>query len=117
MISKNLNLIYIICSLIHIFISYEASVNSLNPQILHKYPINSRYSQFSHNNPRNNFQLHAKKKKEIPKTPEFSRIVNVAQIGSKRKVLCKLLAKENERQLLAERYEIQGLSYFAGTVL
>lgn len=48
--------------------------------------------------------------------PEFSRIVNVAQVSLNREVSCRLLAKEAERIRLAQRFGIADLSYFAANV-
>ena len=44
-----------------------------------------------------------KKKKPIPLVPEFSRILNTAQVPSNRPVLCRLLARDKEREGLADR--------------
>jgi hypothetical protein len=76
-------------------------------------------SSFTH--PRNgvirSFALHAlKKKKPVPLTPEFSRIINVAQISPRKTVQCKLLAKESERKSLSERFDVEGINYFAANV-
>ena len=90
-------------------------------------------------------KLFAKKKKSAPVGPEFSRVLNVAQVRwqkkiktvngygwvslifsigqmkscqvpERRPVLCKLLAKEKEREGLAERFDIPELLYFAANV-
>jgi hypothetical protein len=60
--------------------------------------------------------LFSKAKKEkvlVPSSPEFSRIINAAQIPQKRPVLCKLLANENERRKLAQRFDMSEITYFA----
>eukprot|EP01039_Chlorochromonas_danica_P006219 gene6219-6857_t len=51
----------------------------------------------------------------LPK-PEFSRPLNIAQIPLKRPVLCRILAKESERQALAHRLDLSGLSHFSANV-
>ena len=52
----------------------------------------------------------------LPIAPEFSRIINVAQIPARKPVLCRLLAKEEERAGLAKRFDIHKLEYFAANV-
>jgi hypothetical protein len=59
------------------------------------------------------------KKTTAPKIvikPEFSRILDIAQIAPSREVLCRLLAKPAERDGLAKRFGIDALSYFAANV-
>lgn len=56
------------------------------------------------------------KKKQAPIVPEFSRIINIDQIPKLKPVLCRLLAKEEERKNLAERFDIPFLLYFAANV-
>ena len=51
-----------------------------------------------------------------PVVPEFSRVVNVDQIPPRRPVLCRIIAKEEERAGLAERLDIDELPYFAANV-
>ena len=57
----------------------------------------------------------AKKSNEIIKT-EFSRLLNVAQVPQMRPVLCRLLAKPEERLGLSKRFDIPELTYFASNV-
>jgi len=52
---------------------------------------------------------------ETPKI-EFSRVINIEQIPERRPVLCKLLAKENERSALAIRFDIPKIEYFGANV-
>lgn len=52
----------------------------------------------------------------IPTKPEFSRIVNVAQIPSRKPIVCKLLANDEERRKLAARLDLIELSYFSANV-
>ncbi|KAJ1438515.1 hypothetical protein B484DRAFT_392269 [Ochromonadaceae sp. CCMP2298] len=47
---------------------------------------------------------------------EFSRVINVGQIPRAKPVLCRLLAKEAERQGLCARFDIPQLPYFAANV-
>ena len=51
-----------------------------------------------------------------PVRPEFSRIINAGQIQSRKPVICKILAKQRELELLAVRLEVPGLSYFAANI-
>jgi len=57
-----------------------------------------------------------KKVKFSPPLPEFSRLVNIGQIPPNRPVLCKILAKEKERNGLEKRFDIFKLEYFAANV-
>lgn len=69
------------------------------------------------------FELHGKSKKGSKKTKlsgpitaEFSRVVNVDQIPPKRPVLCRIIAKENERIGLAQRFDIEEITYFGANI-
>lgn len=48
--------------------------------------------------------------------PEFSRIINVAQISPQKPTSCRLLAKPDERSGLAKRFDVPDLAYFASNV-
>lgn len=65
---------------------------------------------------RSSFPKKIKKPKAVPVRAEFSRILNVASVPEKRAVLCKLLAKPQERAGLATRFDLPELSYFAANV-
>ena len=57
-----------------------------------------------------------KKQQNVVVTPEFSRIVNVGSLPSRRAVLCKLLAKDSERRGLALRFKLYQIPYFSANV-
>ena len=64
-------------------------------------------------------RLYAVEKNKAPLglvRPEFSRVINVAQINSHAPATCRLLASETERSGLAERFSIPKLLYFAANV-
>lgn len=48
--------------------------------------------------------------------PEFSRIINVAQISPLKSTSCRLLAKPEERAGLARRFDVPDIAYFASNV-
>ena len=55
-------------------------------------------------------------KKIIPIPNEFSRLVNVNQVPNRRPVLCRIIAKEKERQGLAKRFDITEITYFGANI-
>ena len=74
------------------------------------------YNKF---NDKNLHVLNAKKKKKrkpIPLVPEFSRVLNTGQIPRDRPVMCRLLARDKEREGLAERFDMPEITYFSANV-
>jgi hypothetical protein len=70
---------------------------------------------YRNSNHRNLFQMSVVKK-PTQAVPEFSRILNVNQVQEKRKVLCRLLAKDKEREKLAQRFDIPEICYLSANV-
>lgn len=63
--------------------------------------------------------FHATMKGEHQKVliqPEFSRIINVAQISSERDIHCRLLANSEECKGLAKRFELPEITHFSANV-
>lgn len=58
----------------------------------------------------------AKKSDVNAMRPEFSRVINIAQVSPLKPTGCRLLAKPEERAGLARRFELPDLSYFASNV-
>lgn len=48
--------------------------------------------------------------------PEFSRVINVAQISPLKPISCRLLARPEERAGLSLRFDVPELAYFASNV-
>ena len=74
------------------------------------------YNEF---NERNSHVMNAKKKKKrkpIPLVPEFSRVLNTGQIPRDRPIMCRLLARDKEREGLAERFDMPEITYFSANV-
>ena len=57
-----------------------------------------------------------KKVRLAPPAPEFSRIVNIANIPERKSVLCRLIANPRECSSLAERFEIPEIVSFSSNV-
>lgn len=57
-----------------------------------------------------------KKVRLAPPSPEFSRVVNIANIPERKSVLCRLVANPKECNSLAERFEIPEILSFASNV-
>lgn len=54
--------------------------------------------------------------KKAPPVNEFSRVLSAAQVTERRPVLCKIIAKESERDGLAERFDVFKIEYLAANV-
>lgn len=54
--------------------------------------------------------------KVVPVNPEFSRKVNVGKVPFNRPVLCRVIAKEAERQGLCTRFDVFDLQYFGANI-
>lgn len=66
---------------------------------------------------RSTLLMMAKKKKHTTfDGPEFSRILNIEQLPPNRPVMCKLVAKETEKLGLANRFDLELISYFAANM-
>eukprot|EP01041_Mallomonas_annulata_P014632 gene14632-31136_t len=83
--------------------------------------LTNSYSHFNSNilnlKSRLDLSLNAKKQSNvIQSSPEFSRILNIANIPARRPVLCKILAKDTELQALARRLDTYSVQYLAANV-
>lgn len=52
----------------------------------------------------------------VPIRPEFSRIINAAQVPARKPVICKIVAKEKELAALATRLKVPGLKQFTAEI-
>lgn len=104
------------CYPIHLF-KYFNTIQSISISKFPHFLTNSNDNSIDNsNNLIRKTKTKPKTKKQIIKTIEFSRIVNSGQISSKRNVLCKLAANEEERLNLAKRFDIANILHFHANI-
>ena len=93
------------------YLTYHKFLHMAKPKNNNNENSNSKYNKI------NQKEINKKEVKKItPIRPEFSRLVNAAQVPAKRSVLCRIVAKENECKGLAKRFDISNITYFGANV-